>query len=620
MNPWAMFFAVVALTLSVKAGVAAEINGTVTGLDGTSVIIALDSDLQPNVGDRVEISFKTADDEIPVGTWQVSKVDGATVTATLVEAEGEATLDMSAVIYSDIPRETTGAKDIVPPSLPPPARPEPVVVEPAPVDIGPETAEAAIQAGARRIVLSVSLLSQHEVSERGKFRLGVHYQTEIRPFMPIFGMSEPRGSFVISVTGGSPAEAAGILPGDMIVRLGNRTVDQPGALGRLIEETPSTIPVKVEIIRFGNGADDFLSRLAADAERGDTGALTALGELAFHGFRGGVDYAEAFRLFRMAANAGDGFAAYRLGGMHMNGNGTPVDHAKATRWFHFALEQGQETAYLSIANLYWRGQYWDGSKTVRNNIEALRYFRTAADLGVAGSYFYIGAAYHLGRGVSVDGVEAMRWYKKSIAATGDSSAIANLGRLYYRGGDVPRDFAEARRLFEQAIEAGNTDVISLLGMMYRDGNSVPVDKKKAESLFRKGAAAGARDSMYLLGIMLNRSSNSSDKSEAINWIRKASDAGDADADYALAVAYLRGRGVARDLDRAAHYLVQAMGRGGRVAIEEIKTNSRGWDRSVLRGIQKRLRERGHYSGKIDGSFGPQTLRAIDALVAASRRP
>ena len=101
-----------ALLLAGQAG-AAEIEGTVTAVLGDTVTIALESDLVPNVGDKVEISFKTADDQIPVGIWRVSKVDGATVTATVVEAEGEATIDMTAVIFSETPRpKQTVAPDV----------------------------------------------------------------------------------------------------------------------------------------------------------------------------------------------------------------------------------------------------------------------------------------------------------------------------------------------------------------------------------------------------------------------------------------------------------------------------------------------------------------------------
>ena len=109
---------VAAALLFAGAAGAAEIKGTVTAVAGTTVTIALKSDLRPNVGDKVKISFKTADDEIPVGTWRVSKVEGATVTATVVEAEGEATIDMTAVIYSAAPKATTVRKDIPPPATP----------------------------------------------------------------------------------------------------------------------------------------------------------------------------------------------------------------------------------------------------------------------------------------------------------------------------------------------------------------------------------------------------------------------------------------------------------------------------------------------------------------------
>lgn len=81
----------------------AEIRGTVTAVAGDTITVVLESDLRPAVGDRMEISYKTSDDQIAVGTWKVNRVDGRIVTGTVVEADGEATVDMIAVVFSASP-------------------------------------------------------------------------------------------------------------------------------------------------------------------------------------------------------------------------------------------------------------------------------------------------------------------------------------------------------------------------------------------------------------------------------------------------------------------------------------------------------------------------------------
>jgi len=89
---------------------AVEIRGKVMAVSGETVTIKLESDLSPNIGDKVKISFTTPDgDKIPVGEWKVSKVTGKNVTATKVEG-AEANIEMDAVIYSDKPKKIVPAK------------------------------------------------------------------------------------------------------------------------------------------------------------------------------------------------------------------------------------------------------------------------------------------------------------------------------------------------------------------------------------------------------------------------------------------------------------------------------------------------------------------------------
>jgi TPR repeat protein len=49
----------------------------------------------------------------------------------------------------------------------------------------------------------------------------------------------------------------------------------------------------------------------------------------------------------------------------------------------------------------------------------------------------------------------------------------NLGLLYMSGQGVPRDYDEARRLFEQGAALGNDASMNNLGLLYNQGHGVP---------------------------------------------------------------------------------------------------------------------------------------------------
>ena len=93
-------------------------------------------------------------------------------------------------------------------------------------------------------------------------------------------------------------------------------------------------------------------------------------------------------------------------------------------------------------------------------------------------------------------------------------------------------------------------------------------------------------------------------------------AGDADAGYALALAYADGVGVPADMGKVAGFMFDAIRRGSPAALAEMKGNAEGWDIGVREDLQELLQAGGYYSGEIDGVFGPGTLRALDAAAGS----
>jgi TPR repeat protein len=70
------------------------------------------------------------------------------------------------------------------------------------------------------------------------------------------------------------------------------------------------------------------------------------------------------------------------------------------------------------------------------------------------------------------------------------AGMNNLGLLYYYGRGVPRDYAQARKLYEQGIALGDAASMNDLGILYSEGDGVPRDSKTARQWFEKAAALG----------------------------------------------------------------------------------------------------------------------------------
>jgi serine protease Do len=81
--------------------------------------------------------------------------------------------------------------------------------------------------------------------------LGVRIQTVTDEIAEGFGLSETTGALVAEVTKGGPAEAAGIMPGDVILSFNSRQVESMRKLPRIVAETPVGVDVPVEVWRDG---------------------------------------------------------------------------------------------------------------------------------------------------------------------------------------------------------------------------------------------------------------------------------------------------------------------------------------------------------------------------------
>ncbi len=118
---------------------------------------------------------------------------------------------------------------------------------------------------------------------------------------------------------------------------------------------------------------------------------------------------------------------------------------------------------------------------------ALRLAHPLADQGDARAQALMGLLYAKGRGVLRDDREAMKWFR-SAAEQGDAVAQLQIGTMYYNGRTVPQDYSEAARWYQLAAQRGNPEAQYNLGIMYATGVGMPQDNILAHMWFNLAAA------------------------------------------------------------------------------------------------------------------------------------
>jgi hypothetical protein len=175
-----------------------------------------------------------------------------------------------------------------------------------------------------------------------------------------------------------------------------------------------------------------------------------------------------------------------------------------------------------------QAQFICGSKTV-NDVQALEWFRKAAEQGHATAQLRLGEWYLEGRaGLPKDDVQALEWFRKA-AEQGHATAQLRLGEWYVlRRAGLPKDDVQALEWVRKAVEQRLSDACFMLGNWYVEGRAgLPKDDVQALEWFRKAAEQGHANAQFTLGkwCVQGRGGIRVDYPQALKWFRKAADQG-----------------------------------------------------------------------------------------------
>ena len=145
------------------------------------------------------------------------------------------------------------------------------------------------------------------------------------------------------------------------------------------------------------------------------------------------------RLMNVSCQHGSGLACLTLGVMWNEGRGVARDRSEAGRNFARACDLGMPYACPSLAAL------------VRENGPDI--FRPECERGDGESCFILASLYYAGGGVPKDPAQAVALFRKSCAS-GWSRGCGGLAECYRAGKGTAADAAQASVYFEQACRGG----------------------------------------------------------------------------------------------------------------------------------------------------------------------
>ena len=153
------------------------------------------------------------------------------------------------------------------------------------------------------------------------------------------------------------------------------------------------------------------------------------------------NYKEAANWFRLAAENGEASAQQALRDMYDRGCGVELDHAQAKYWGCKYAEQCRKPAERGNAGAQFELGLMYGRE--RDDKEAMKWFRLAADQGNAKAQVRLGDIYFHGLGVEQNDAQAVNWYLMA-AKQGDREGRRGLGMLGMRANEI--DNLIARRV------------------------------------------------------------------------------------------------------------------------------------------------------------------------------
>ena len=314
---------------------------------------------------------------------------------------------------------------------------------------------------------------------------------------------------------------------------------------------------KTELNGGKNDPSTFATFLEA-AQNGNATAQLIVAQCYYSGDGVEQNADEGWKWMEKAAENDIAYAQYACA-MQMiseQGNG-PKDTAKGMEWLKKAAEQGLPEAQADLASAYLEGR--NVEKDEKKGVEMLE----NAVLQGNPMAMSVLAAYYINHSTSEEDHKKGIIMLQSLAAAGDPDSQFNLGFCYMNSvgtkgltqeqklvDDELKKMGEGKELtdlqiaaywMEKAAEAGHPMAQQNMGLLIVQ-QVIPGDQQKAVDYIRKASDAGLAESQYTLGILTftGQGGVKQNTNEGIALLKKAADAGMPQAQNDLGLIYMQG--------------------------------------------------------------------------------
>ncbi|MBC7404730.1 MAG: sel1 repeat family protein [Cytophaga sp.] len=139
---------------------------------------------------------------------------------------------------------------------------------------------------------------------------------------------------------------------------------------------------------------------------------------------------------------------------------------------------------LGLSGCGRKGNFDAGFKAYERNDypAALKEFKPLAESGHVEAQYYMGHMYHTSKGLPVDELQMVSWYRKA-GEQGHARSQSALGNMYVYGFGVRTNFAEAAKWFLKAADQGDVDALVGLAYLYDSGTGVKKDQEASFALY-----------------------------------------------------------------------------------------------------------------------------------------
>ena len=313
---------------------------------------------------------------------------------------------------------------------------------------------------------------------------------------------------------------------------------------------------------------------------------------------------EASQLSEQAEH-GDVIAQLTLARAYEHGDGFPVDLQEAVEWYRKASEQGNSEAQDGLGNMYLAGHGVDQDKQL-----AVKWFKSSARLGNAEAMYSLGIAYYNGDGVDINDELSYAWFMLSQE---NGNAVAG----------------EAVKRAESELKTWKvTQSFKTIAKMYEKGEDLPLNQTEATRWWLRAAKTGDREAQAAVGMrMVLGRGVAQDFAQGRSFCDQASKQGDGSGEYCLGYIEQHGLGGKSNAKNARKYYERATALGNRdgvAALAQMEATGDGGKQDrpaacilllllISKGDQNALRDLAELKTKMDTKEWEQVRKQLPNL-------